>query len=83
MNLLTPDGKVDLEAVKVLEETRKHSMELSFLIAGFITGLGMFCDQCGDLRPVDGFYPLCSSGPDSISGCICNSCEKEMRGLPG
>jgi len=39
----------------------------------------MFCDICGIVNPPDHFYPLGIHGPDSISGLICNTCERELR----
>lgn len=39
----------------------------------------LFCDECGETEPESKFYPLGIFGPDSMSGSICNDCEKQMR----
>ena len=51
-----------------------------------------FCDRCGETDPENGFYPILSfyggSGSlfigrafrsDSLTGTICNDCDKQMR----
>ncbi len=52
----------------------------------------MFCDECGETKPEDGFYPgsgfTVYTGPNqycsatrsgSLSGILCNDCDKQMR----
>ena len=44
-----------------------------------ILAKGWFCDECGDTNPPSGFYPLWSFGPNSLSGLICNDCDRKIR----
>ena len=44
----------------------------------------IFCDRCGETEPEDGFYPgggffVSRSRHASLSGILCNDCDKQMR----
>jgi len=40
---------------------------------------GWFCDECGKTDPPSGFYPLWAHGPNSLSGLLCNDCDRKLR----
>jgi len=40
---------------------------------------GWFCDECGETDPPSGFYPLYAHGPNSLSGLLCNDCDRKLK----
>lgn len=69
--------------VKVDVALLKELQELAFSISAFAfratTKYGMFCDECGEVSPECGFYPLRGFGPHSVSGLTCIDCEAKQR----
>ena len=59
--------KVDLEKIKYAREIEAKNL--------------MFCRECGETNPKNGFYPLMGgwSGPDCLSFFICNDCDTRLR----
>ena len=44
-----------------------------------ILGRGWFCDNCGETDPPSGFYPLWAHGPHSLTGLLCNDCDRKLK----
>jgi len=57
--------KVNLDVLREAQEIRAEHL--------------LFCQDCGETEPANGFYPMGIRGPDSLSTLLCNDCEQERR----
>ena len=71
--------KVDLELLRKVDEIQEMVLKIQSLTSGILFEHPYFCDRCGETEPESGFYPLWAHGPGSLSGLMCNDCEKQMR----
>lgn len=69
--------KVDLGSLHMMQDAAKALQNQALRLLGHIARLGVFCDECGEIDPPSGFYPLLTGGDGSLSGYRCNDCMRD------
>lgn len=73
--------KVNIGVLRQIQAVAHDALAIWGEALRLLMAPGLFCDECGDTKPESGFYPLIAHGPNSISGLICNDCDRKTRGI--
>jgi hypothetical protein len=71
--------KVNIALLRQLKIIAHEALIIHSEATCLLVEQGSFCDECGETKPKSGFYPLIACGPGSVSGLICNDCDREIR----
>jgi len=72
-------AKVNVDLFRQLQTISREALSIWGEALRLLDKQGLFCDECGEVAPKNGFYPLIVHGPSSVSGLTCNDCDREIR----